>query len=133
MAKGMGGTVLSIEIASAVVSLGLILLLTPGMGLRGAGWAFAAANLLLPLAQLCLLPWLVGIRVSPANLKRALWGFLALGVLAANQAINPLAGLRWAMAVLVASVGALVCARALSHRTGWNLRRVLDRVRGKNA
>jgi antigen flippase len=133
MAKGMGATVLSIEIASAVVGLGLLALLTQRMGLRGAGWAFAAANLLLPLAQLGLLPWLVGIRVSPANLMRALCGFLALGLLAANQAINPVAGLRWAIAVLVASGGALLCARALSHRTGWSLRRLFDRVRGSDS
>jgi enterobacterial common antigen flippase len=130
MAKGMGGTVLSIEIASAAVGLGLISLLTPRMGLRGAGWAFAAANLLLPLAQLGLLPRLVGIRVSSANLLRGGWGFLALGVLAANEAINPIAGLRWALATLVATVGALACARALSQRTGWNLRQLVDRVRG---
>jgi PST family polysaccharide transporter len=133
MAKGMGGTVLSIEITSASVGLGLIALLTPAMGLRGAGWAFAAANLLLPAAQLGLLPWLVGVRVSSANLMRALWGLVALAVLAANQAVNPVSGLRWAVAVFVATVGALICARALSHRTGWNLRRLFDGARPRTS
>jgi PST family polysaccharide transporter len=129
MARGMGKTVSAIEITSAAVGLGLIALLTPVMGLRGAAYAFAAANLLLPAAQIGLLPWLVGIRISSGNLRRALWGFLALGALAANQAFNPIAGLRWALAALLAGLGAFVCARALSHRTGWTLGRLLDRVR----
>ena len=129
MAKGMGGIVLSIETTAAAAGLGLLVLLSRGMGLRGAGWAFAAANLLFPLAQLALLPWLVGIRVAPANLMRALWGFLALGVLAVNASVNPFSILRWTIAMLVAIAGAYICARALSHRTGWYLRRLVDRVR----
>ena len=133
MARGMGVTILIIELASALVGLGLLAFLTPRLGLRGAGWAFAAANLLLPLAQLVLLPRLLGIRVSPANLTRAFWGFLALGALGANEVFNPLAGLRWTLAALIAGVGAWVCARALSHRTGWTLRRLWDRARGRNS
>jgi PST family polysaccharide transporter len=133
MAKGMGGTVLGIEIGASIIGLGLLALLTPPFGLRGAGWAFVASNLIIPIAMVALIPWLAGIRVTAKNLLYAVTAFLAVCGLVVNVAITTSLLLQWTISGLVTITGCLLCARTLSQRTGWNLNRVLRRFRGDPA
>jgi O-antigen/teichoic acid export membrane protein len=121
-------------VALAVLSIGLTVLLVPGMGLAGAGLAAGASQALVKLARLVQVRILL--KMSPfdrSSLKVGVIAIVSLGLAVLTRAyVDIPPGVHWSLIVAVASVvlvGLLAVAMGVKEEDRLVLRTMLRKVR----
>lgn len=121
MAQGRSALLFVIEMGFAALGIALLWILSLRHGAIGAGYAFVGMHLVYAASLVVASPRLLGVRVSPRNLKMALVGLAIIAALAVNDAWNPWPVARWSLNIIVSIAVSWVCLGYLSHHTGWHL------------